>query len=356
MAKHLAQVIVAGVQVVGRAFAKALRQEIAASQAAAARAGGGRRGERHSATTQKLGMTIEEAKQILNVEELDAERIEKNYKYLFEVNDKAKGGSFYIQSKMLSASLTGSPFRAGLALNRLAVNRVLPHPRLTVGHSSRSFATSLTWDDVLTEDNKKRCIEKLRKHSAPRTFDKEAVKSGVVLIPLCHVHGELSMLFTVRSDNLRTHKGEVSFPGGMADSTDNGPIDTALRETEEEIGLCRSKVDVWGITPSIPSRLGGTKIKGVLAYIGHVSPEDFKLEENEVDSMFFVSLKNLCSHAGQTQFRSPKIKGGFTLPVFFGSEPRVWGLTAIFLHITLSSLLPGLYTHKLRHLSPLEKA
>ncbi|XP_076046509.1 mitochondrial import inner membrane translocase subunit Tim16 isoform X4 [Oratosquilla oratoria] len=102
-AKHLAQVIVAGVQVVGRAFAKALRQEIAASQAAAARAGGGRRGERHSATTQKLGMTIEEAKQILNVEELDAERIEKNYKYLFEVNDKAKGGSFYIQSKVVRA-------------------------------------------------------------------------------------------------------------------------------------------------------------------------------------------------------------------------------------------------------------
>ncbi|XP_050730579.1 mitochondrial import inner membrane translocase subunit TIM16-like [Eriocheir sinensis] len=103
MAKHLAQLVVAGLQVVGRAFAKALRQEIAASQAAAQRAGGGAAGARHSAANQKLGMTLEEAKQILNVEELDPERIQKNYEYLFNINDKSKGGSFYIQSKVVRA-------------------------------------------------------------------------------------------------------------------------------------------------------------------------------------------------------------------------------------------------------------
>ncbi|XP_042204747.1 mitochondrial import inner membrane translocase subunit Tim16-like isoform X2 [Homarus americanus] len=103
MAKHIAQLVIAGAQVVGRAFAKALRQEIAASQAAAQRAGGGAAGAKHSATNQKLGMSLEEAKQILNVEELDLERIKKNYEYLFSINDKAKGGSFYIQSKIVRA-------------------------------------------------------------------------------------------------------------------------------------------------------------------------------------------------------------------------------------------------------------
>nr|XP_045615674.1 mitochondrial import inner membrane translocase subunit Tim16-like isoform X2 [Procambarus clarkii] len=103
MAKHLAQLLVAGVQVVGRAFVKALRQEIAASQAAAQRAGGGAAGAKHSATNQRLGMSLEEAKQILNVEELDIERIHKNYEYLFNINDKSKGGSFYIQSKVVRA-------------------------------------------------------------------------------------------------------------------------------------------------------------------------------------------------------------------------------------------------------------
>ena len=45
-------------------------------------------------------MTLEEAKQILNVEEMDNEKIVKNYEYLFNINDKSKGGSFYIQSKV----------------------------------------------------------------------------------------------------------------------------------------------------------------------------------------------------------------------------------------------------------------
>lgn len=103
MAKHLAQVVIAGVQVVGRAFARALKQEIAASQAAAQRAGGGAAGARHSAANQKLGMTLEEAKQIINVEEMDPEKIQKNYEYLFNINDKSKGGSFYLQSKVVRA-------------------------------------------------------------------------------------------------------------------------------------------------------------------------------------------------------------------------------------------------------------
>jgi len=103
MARQLAQIVVAGAQVIGRAFAKALRQEIAASQAAAARAGGGKKGEESSASNLKLGMTLEEAKQILNIEELDKEKIEANFDYLFNINDKSKGGSFYIQSKVFRA-------------------------------------------------------------------------------------------------------------------------------------------------------------------------------------------------------------------------------------------------------------
>ncbi|KAK7073467.1 mitochondrial import inner membrane translocase subunit TIM16, partial [Halocaridina rubra] len=69
------------------------------SQAAAQRAGGGAAGAKHSAANQKLGMSLEEAKQIINLEELDPEKIQKNYEYLFKVNDKKEGGSFYIQSK-----------------------------------------------------------------------------------------------------------------------------------------------------------------------------------------------------------------------------------------------------------------
>uniref|UniRef100_A0A131YRJ4 Mitochondrial import inner membrane translocase subunit TIM16 n=2 Tax=Rhipicephalus TaxID=426455 RepID=A0A131YRJ4_RHIAP len=104
MAKYLAQVIVVGAQVVARAFARALQQEYAASQAAAKQAGAGRGDTtQRAAASVKLGMSVQEAMQILNVDKIDPELVEKNYKHLFEVNDKSKGGSFYIQSKVYRA-------------------------------------------------------------------------------------------------------------------------------------------------------------------------------------------------------------------------------------------------------------
>ncbi|XP_031733589.1 coronin-7-like isoform X4 [Anarrhichthys ocellatus] len=100
-AKYLAQIIVMGAQVVGRAFARALQQEIAASQAAAkARNSAGQ----HSAAASSItGMSLQEAQQILNISTLTPEEIQKNYEHLFKSNDKSVGGSFYLQSKVVRA-------------------------------------------------------------------------------------------------------------------------------------------------------------------------------------------------------------------------------------------------------------
>ncbi|XP_026332168.1 mitochondrial import inner membrane translocase subunit Tim16 [Hyposmocoma kahamanoa] len=103
MAKYIAQIIVLGAQVVGRAFARALKQEIAASQEAAKRAGGGPEGSRRAAANASTGLTLEEAMQILNLDKIDSEQVQKNYNHLFNVNDKSKGGSFYLQSKIVRA-------------------------------------------------------------------------------------------------------------------------------------------------------------------------------------------------------------------------------------------------------------
>ncbi|XP_063082473.1 coronin-7 isoform X1 [Cavia porcellus] len=100
-AKYLAQIIVMGAQVVGRAFARALRQEFAASRAAAdAR---GRAGHQSAAASNLSGLSLQEAQQILNISKLSAEEIQKNYEHLFKVNDKSVGGSFYLQSKVVRA-------------------------------------------------------------------------------------------------------------------------------------------------------------------------------------------------------------------------------------------------------------
>lgn len=103
MAKYIAQLIVAGTQVVGRAFARAIKQEIEASQQAAQRLGNSRsegktRSER--VANIKMGISLEEAKQILNVKELTKEEIEDNYQHLFKANEKT---SLYLQSKVVRA-------------------------------------------------------------------------------------------------------------------------------------------------------------------------------------------------------------------------------------------------------------
>lgn len=102
MAKFIAQIIVLGGQVIGRAFAKAVRQEIRASQEAAQRLGQTPNAKDH-ADNAKMGLTVEEAKQILNVDNLEPEEIRKKYEALFTANDLTKGGSFYLQSKVVRA-------------------------------------------------------------------------------------------------------------------------------------------------------------------------------------------------------------------------------------------------------------
>ncbi|XP_078274144.1 mitochondrial import inner membrane translocase subunit tim16 isoform X2 [Rhinoraja longicauda] len=101
MARYLAQIIVVGAQVVGRAFARALRQEFAASKAAAEARG--RAGQRSDAASSISGLSLQEAQQILNVSQLSEEEIQQNYEHLFKVNDRSVGGSFYLQSKVVRA-------------------------------------------------------------------------------------------------------------------------------------------------------------------------------------------------------------------------------------------------------------
>jgi len=103
MAKFIAQIIVLGGQIIGKAFTQALRQEFQAGNAAKRAAGSAQEGSKQAAKNSLMGMTLDEAMQILNVKELEAEKIDEKFRYLFEINDKKKGGSFYLQSKVFRA-------------------------------------------------------------------------------------------------------------------------------------------------------------------------------------------------------------------------------------------------------------
>ncbi|CAF1590766.1 unnamed protein product [Adineta ricciae] len=103
MAKNLIQIVILGAQVVGRAFARALRQEL---QYAKTTQQTGKTSAKTVQADRITGMSIQEAKQILNITDndlKDLEKINKQYEHLFNLNDKAKGGSFYLQSKIYRA-------------------------------------------------------------------------------------------------------------------------------------------------------------------------------------------------------------------------------------------------------------
>ena len=218
--------------------------------------------------------------------------------------------------------------------------------------------SSITWETVLSEENKAGLRARLAKTESPRLLNLHGSgPMASVLVPLCHVEGELSLLYTLRCLSLTAHAGEVSFPGGKADPGDKDEVHTALRETQEEVGLRTGEnVEVLGLLPPVPSRVEGTKVVGVLAYVGHLDPDTLTLSPGEVEGVIAASLRNLCRpvFVRQTQFRSTRIRRGYTLPVFLATEPRVWGLTAILTHMTLTALLPGLYTHRLRYIVPLQ--
>ncbi|CAF0819716.1 unnamed protein product [Rotaria sordida] len=103
MAKQLIQIAILGSQVIARAFTRALRQELQYAKTAQ------QSGKTSAKTVQAdrvTGMSLQEAKQILNISDADIndiEKINKHYEHLFNLNDKTKGGSFYLQSKIYRA-------------------------------------------------------------------------------------------------------------------------------------------------------------------------------------------------------------------------------------------------------------
>jgi len=115
-------------------------------------------------------------------------------------------------------------------------------------------------------------------------------KHAAVLIPLFFKNDEAHLLFTKRTDKVETHKGQISFPGGMADETDDKLRATALRETWEEMGIKSTDVKLLGKTDKF---LTNTNFM-VTPYVGHFPyPYEYKISSDEIDRVIEVPLSHL---------------------------------------------------------------
>jgi 8-oxo-dGTP pyrophosphatase MutT (NUDIX family) len=133
-----------------------------------------------------------------------------------------------------------------------------------------------------------------------------------VLLPVI-MREEPTVLFTVRASHLRNGAGQISFPGGRAESSDPSPEHTALRETVEEIGLAAERVEVIGRLAHYVSRNG----HGITPVVGLVAPP-FTLRRNpeEVAEIFEVPLAFLldpANHLRHTQQSDGRLRSYFAI-------------------------------------------
>lgn len=106
-----------------------------------------------------------------------------------------------------------------------------------------------------------------------------------VLIPILTFKKDLEILLTKRSNNLKNHPGQIAFPGGKKDQIDSSPIETALRETQEEVGLNPKNVEIIASLPSHKTATGFV----IKPYLGLVNqPFSETLRQGEVDEIFTV--------------------------------------------------------------------
>ena len=158
------------------------------------------------------------------------------------------------------------------------------------------------------------------------TEGREAASTAAsVLIPLISHPQGLTVLFTQRTTHLRSHSGQVSFPGGRAEPGDADAEVTALRETEEEIGLPRARVEVLARLPEYMTRTGYrvTPVVGLVA-----PPLELVPDAREVDEIFEVPLSFLLDPANHRR-ESREFQGRLATYYTLQYETRViWGATA----------------------------
>ena len=155
-----------------------------------------------------------------------------------------------------------------------------------------------------------------------------ALKHAAVLVPIVERRHAATVLLTQRTDHLKHHAGQISFPGGRVEAGDTDSTATALRESREEIGLEAHQVDVVGRLDKYQTGTGFM----VTPVVGFVSPDfTLQLDEFEVAEAFEVPLDFVLDPKNH-QIESRPWQGGERRYYVLRFEHRfIWGATAAML-------------------------
>jgi 8-oxo-dGTP pyrophosphatase MutT (NUDIX family) len=155
---------------------------------------------------------------------------------------------------------------------------------------------------------------------------------AAVLVPVFE-RDRASLLFTVRSQEVRDHKGEISFPGGVRHEDDPDLLETALRETEEELGLSSQGVEVLGALPPVHTVVTGYVI---VPFVGIVhDTRELQPSPVEIAEVLELGIDELSE--AEEEVRVDGRQGWFAYTV---GDHTVWGATGRIVHSFLGALGP----------------
>ena len=199
-----------------------------------------------------------------------------------------------------------------LPVDAIAGEPALAAERLEVAWLRERLAHPPRWEPELPDDLRLRFPD---------------LRRAAVLVPIVRRPGGLTVLLTQRTEHLTNHAGQVSFPGGRAEEDDSSPIETALRETEEEIGLTRRHVEIIGVLPDHVTASAYI----VTPVVGLVTPPfDLTAESNEVADIFEVPLTFLMDGMNHQRMSFDLPDGGGRRSFYAMPYERffIWGATA----------------------------
>ena len=154
----------------------------------------------------------------------------------------------------------------------------------------------------------------------------EGLRPAAVLVPLFVREDTVHVVLTKRTENVRTHQGQVSFPGGSWEEADPTLRATALREAHEEVGIDPSHVEVIGVLEDLPTFVSGFVVRPFVAEIPH--PYEFVHDDAEVDHVFSPPLELFADASNRRE--EVRERDGVSYPLYYYDVDGniVWGATA----------------------------
>ncbi|WP_162005291.1 NUDIX hydrolase [Dictyobacter vulcani] len=168
----------------------------------------------------------------------------------------------------------------------------------------------------------------------------ENARKAAVLLAFFLQDDELHLILIRRASTLRSHSGEIAFPGGKVDATDHSMVTTALREAYEEIGLQPELVEPLGVLNPVFTVVSNYLIMPVVAYLPHGSG-NLVLQESEVAELLTVNLTRLADPAITHTEQWTRGNQTRTIHFYDYDQYRIWGATGRIISSLLELLKPA---------------